>query len=406
MAPDPSSGDDDELIPTAIVIKNIPFAVKKEQLVEIMTRMNLPLPYAFNYHFDNGVFRGLAFANFTTAEETQAVIQHMNGKDLHGRRLRVEYKKMLPQAERDRIEREKRERRGQLEEQHRPSMGSQLQPSTSMSSMVGGGSGSMQARTPSPGNARMAQGQYKNDARIIDRWLTRFTAIDMNDPVTLHYYGKLLVFNTDPSRGDHLDFPPNISPEDRKIIHGLAHGLGLEHHSEGVGSQRFVRVGRPGTTPSMGMSNVDAMRRGLHRAATTDFSQARSETNYPNGREAAPYLNLRDAPPSLSTSNLRAAKSHADLRSYTPSPSHSTASYPANLGGNLNRYEYSYGQDSPATTRPTPTSTLPGTAEDFLANGLGNLALNYGQPQGSPQRSQGGGLRRKCSLSNRMCCFN
>lgn len=111
---------EEELIPTAIVIKNIPFAVKKEQLVQLMTEVNLPLPYAFNYHFDNGVFRGLAFANFTTAEETAAVIDTLNGFELQGRKLRVEYKKMLPIQERERIEREKRERRGQLEEQHRP----------------------------------------------------------------------------------------------------------------------------------------------------------------------------------------------------------------------------------------------------------------------------------------------
>lgn len=140
--------NEEDLIPTAIVIKNIPFAVRKEQLTTIMTDMGLPLPYAFNYHFDNGVFRGLAFANFTTPEETQAVIQHLNNFSLDGRKLRVEYKKMLPQAERDRIEREKRERRGQLEEQHRPVMGSQLQASTSLSSM------GMQARTPSPGSSR------------------------------------------------------------------------------------------------------------------------------------------------------------------------------------------------------------------------------------------------------------
>lgn len=114
------SDPDEELIPTAIVIKNIPFAVKKEQLVQLMTDLNLPLPYAFNYHFDNGVFRGLAFANFTTAEETATVIDVLNHFDLQGRKLRVEYKKMLPLVERERIEREKRERRGQLEEQHRP----------------------------------------------------------------------------------------------------------------------------------------------------------------------------------------------------------------------------------------------------------------------------------------------
>lgn len=136
--------DDEDLIPTAIVIKNIPFAVKKEQLVQVMTDMCLPLPYAFNYHFDNGVFRGLAFANFTTPEETAAVITAMNHLDLHGRKLRVEYKKMLPQAERDRIEREKRERRGQLEEQHRPMAPPQLQGRPSVPSLAA-------MRVPSPG---------------------------------------------------------------------------------------------------------------------------------------------------------------------------------------------------------------------------------------------------------------
>ena len=137
---------DDELIPTAIVIKNIPFAVRKEQLVELMTQMNLPLPYAFNYHFDNGVFRGLAFANFTSADETAIVIENLNHYDLQGRRLRVEYKKMLPLQERERIEREKRERRGQLEEQHRPVGAPQLQDRPSMSSIAS----HRPANTPSP----------------------------------------------------------------------------------------------------------------------------------------------------------------------------------------------------------------------------------------------------------------
>lgn len=139
---------DEELIPTAIVIKNIPFAVKKEQLVQLMTDLRLPLPYAFNYHFDNGVFRGLAFANFTTAEETASVIDTMNHFELHGRKLRVEYKKMLPLAERERIEREKRERRGQLEEQHRP-LGGALQTQPSYSSLAS----HIPATSPSPVSA-------------------------------------------------------------------------------------------------------------------------------------------------------------------------------------------------------------------------------------------------------------
>lgn len=145
-----SQDGDDELIPTAIVIKNIPFAVKKEQLVQLMTEMNLPLPYAFNYHFDNGVFRGLAFANFTSAEETATVIDMLNHFELQGRKLRVEYKKMLPLQERERIEREKRERRGQLEEQHRPIAASQLQTQSSMSSLAS----HIPATSPSPVSQR------------------------------------------------------------------------------------------------------------------------------------------------------------------------------------------------------------------------------------------------------------
>lgn len=137
---------DEELIPTAIVIKNIPFAVKKEQLTDLMHNMNLPLPYAFNYHFDNGVFRGLAFANFTGPDETATVIEHLNHFELQGRKLRVEYKKMLPLQERERIEREKRERRGQLEEQHRPMINNQLHNQPSMSSL----SSHIPAASPSP----------------------------------------------------------------------------------------------------------------------------------------------------------------------------------------------------------------------------------------------------------------
>lgn len=146
--------DQEELIPTAIVIKNIPFAVKKEQLQDIMQNLGLPLPYAFNYHFDNGVFRGLAFANFTSADETTRVITAMNQMELAGRKLRVEYKKMLPAAERDRIERDKRERRGQLQEQHQPVNG-QLQNQASMTSL---NSNIIPATTPSPIASRNENG--------------------------------------------------------------------------------------------------------------------------------------------------------------------------------------------------------------------------------------------------------
>jgi RNA recognition motif-containing protein len=58
--------------------------------------LDVPAAYAFNYHFDNGVFRGLAFANYRTPEETEIVVNTINGLEIGGRKLRVEYKKMLP----------------------------------------------------------------------------------------------------------------------------------------------------------------------------------------------------------------------------------------------------------------------------------------------------------------------
>jgi hypothetical protein len=70
---------DEEIIPTAIVIKNIPFAIGRETLLNVIESLGAPLPYAFNYHHDNGVFRGLAFANFRAPSEADAVVAALNG---------------------------------------------------------------------------------------------------------------------------------------------------------------------------------------------------------------------------------------------------------------------------------------------------------------------------------------
>ncbi|KAJ1939011.1 Peptidyl-prolyl cis-trans isomerase pin4, partial [Kickxella alabastrina] len=86
----------DDAIPNAIVVKNITFTIKREDLLQTMADLSLPMPYAFNYHFDNGVFRGLAFGNFRTPEEAARVIIGLNGVSLLGRPLKVEYKKTLP----------------------------------------------------------------------------------------------------------------------------------------------------------------------------------------------------------------------------------------------------------------------------------------------------------------------
>ncbi|GIK00823.1 hypothetical protein Aspvir_004852 [Aspergillus viridinutans] len=384
----PSEGDD-ELIPTAIVIKNIPFAVKKEQLVQLMTELNLPLPYAFNYHFDNGVFRGLAFANFTSAEETATVIEVLNHFELQGRKLRVEYKKMLPLQERERIEREKRERRGQLEEQHRPMAASQLQTQSSMSSLTS----HIPATSPSPVSQR---GQKLE--------------VDLNDSTTLSYYSQLLLFKEDPSR-DSVLFPSTLSPIQRRTVHTLAHNMGLGHASRGNGEQRQVQVFKvaPGTNISPPLTSVptavqpaDTARRGLNRAATIDFSEARNEGGpgpFNNLRgQTSGFLGVLDSPGNYgNTQNLRAAKSFADLRSYTPSPVPSSASFPAALQSNGTRLQHYEAVTSGASNTPTLTPAPSGSSlgvqrdDNLLVNSLSSLSLGtgIGGPNASPRRLRG-----------------
>ncbi|KOS41813.1 hypothetical protein ACN38_g7286 [Penicillium nordicum] len=382
-----SSADDDELIPTAIVIKNIPFAVKKEQLVQLMTELNLPLPYAFNYHFDNGVFRGLAFANFTSAEETATVIEVLNHFELQGRKLRVEYKKMLPLQERERIEREKRERRGQLEEQHRPMGGGpQLQTQSSMSSLTS----HIPATSPSPVSQR---------GQKID--------VDLNDTQTLSYYSQLLLFKEDTVR-DSVIFPHNLTPSQRRTVHTLAHNMGLGHASRGSGEQRQVQVFKiaaganvsPPTSSIPPSGQSDSGRRGLNRAATIDFSEARQEGpgafNTLRGQNSG-FLGVMDSPGNFANGqNLRAAKSFADLRSYTPSPVPSSASFPAALQSNGARLQY---EGAPTATSNTPTLTPAQSGsslgmqrdDNLLVNSLGGLSLGtgIGGPNSSPRRLRG-----------------
>lgn len=384
-----TSEPDEDLIPTAIVIKNIPFAIKKEQLVGIMTDMGLPLPYAFNYHFDNGVFRGLAFANFTNPDETATVIDAMNHFELNGRKLRVEYKKMLPAAERERIEREKRERRGQLEEQHRP-MPASLHTQGSMSSL----SSRIPAHSPSPVSARnMKQGAYGSTGESPQMGLD----VDLNDPQALQYYSKLLLFKEDTAR-DLIVLPPTLSPPERRIVHTLAHHMGLGHTSKGEADRRAVHVFKDArVSPPMPQiaSLRDDSRRALNRAATTDFSDVRGGDNYYGGglrQQGSGYLGYSDPSGGLGPgNNLRAAKSFADLRSYTPSPVPSTASFPAALSNNVARLQQDFGRDGNQSNTPTlmtPNSGLAERGDNTLINGLGNMTLGGGFG-GSPRGLRG-----------------
>lgn len=207
----------------------------------------------------------------------------------------------------------------------------------------------------------------------------------MNDPEVLQYYTKLVLFKEDKSKDVYV-LPPNLTPPQRRIVHTLAHHMGLVHMSKGQGEQRAVHVYKeqPRQRLSPPMPQIQALqgdRRALNRAATTDFSDVR-DGFYGVRHQASGYLPaFQDSPMNLTAGqNLRAAKSFADLRSYTPSPVPSTASFPASLTGNISRFQEN-GRDGVASTTPSlqpPANSMASRDDGLLVNGLGSLTLGNG----------------------------
>lgn len=212
----------------------------------------------------------------------------------------------------------------------------------------------------------------------------------------LDFYTQLVLFKNDASR-ESMTLPPTLSPQQRRIVHVLAHKMGLVHVSKGVGEQRAVhifRMNENGTNvsppiPQMPANHlVDSQRRALNRAATTDFSDVRGDGFYGTlGRQGSGLLGIADSASGLP--NLRAAKSYADLRSYTPSPVPSTASFPATLNTNIARFaEYGHNGNTSSNPNLAATATSMASREDsMLVNGMNGMTLGSGFGQGGSPRS-------------------
>jgi hypothetical protein len=263
---------DEDIIPTAIVVKNIPFSIKREQLLQIIEDLQIPMPYAFNYHFDQGMFRGLAFANFRSGEEADAVVAALNGFDVSGRKLRVEYKKVLQAGEKERIEKEKAIKRMQSmqmeKERLRRHQGAGEDWSTGYNGTAppmpaNGSNGAAFAGVRSPdtfaqdlvadtligagdvGNEGLratgdSQGDLVSSAGANDVG-GRKEELDLNDPATLEIYSRVLLFKDDRMR-DELSFSRNLTTNERRIVHMVSKKLNLYHYSLGEGEERYVIV--------------------------------------------------------------------------------------------------------------------------------------------------------------------
>jgi hypothetical protein len=228
------------------------------------------------------------------------------------------------------------------------------------------------------------------------------TDVDMNDPRTLEFYTELAMFSKDNNREIFI-FPASLTPDERLIVHTLAHSMGLMHSSRGNGEQRQVHVHKTATGPNISPPNSSLsgtfhnsdLRRGLSRSATTDFSEARQSDNAAfntlRGQSSVGLLGVFDSSNSSgNAANLRAAKSFADLRTFTPSPAASTASFPAGLQTNGARLQHdsTVGSNTPSLT-PTSNAGLGfGRDENFLVSGLGSMSLGKGQGSSSSPRRQ------------------
>lgn len=233
------------VIPNAIVIKNIPFSLSQEALTALMVDLDLPMPYAFNYHYDQGQFRGLAFANFPVAEDADQAVVALNGFDVIGRKLRVEHKRVLQQGEKGRIEKEKAVKRMQSlqrERHRRLQSGVSFQdasvPTTPSSTSIASpgpltpvnGAGFL---LPLPGWERRSGSSAKAGG----------DELNLNDPFALDIYSRVLLFKDDRLR-DELAFSKSLTPSERRMVHLVAQRLGLYHYSTGQGEDRCAIVSK------------------------------------------------------------------------------------------------------------------------------------------------------------------
>ncbi|KAF9532419.1 hypothetical protein CPB83DRAFT_867705 [Crepidotus variabilis] len=305
---------DDEIIPTAIVIKNIPFNVKRETLLDIIASLSIPTPYAFNYHLDQqGSFRGLAFANFRHSVDADAVVAALNGFDVQGRKLRVEYKKVLQAGEKERIEREKAIRRmrsmqlekehtnvNQLYEDYGSALSSAFSPQRSFSSSSAyqqqqvsyspPGLGSMPTPTYSMplASAPVTSSipQAPSTPSISEKSVSNSNELDLNDPSTLEIYSRILLFKDDKLR-DELAFSRTLNPKQRRVVHLISQKLGVFHYSVGDGDERYAVV-----------TKIDP-----HRPQRQPHTLSRAPSAY-----------LSPISPTTTTNTLRVKKSMPDMK--------------------------------------------------------------------------------------------
>ncbi len=330
------------------------------------------MPYAFNYHMDQGMFRGLAFANFRSAEEADAVVAALNGFDVSGRKLRVEYKKVLQAGEKERIEKEKAIKRMQsmqLEKERERERRQQDDYASNAYLMPGykgqdaylqhnqglqhGFEPGMRAPLTAdslrkvPSSQRLAAAVEPHTGPSSSTSNPGVSAanpagagakkeeLDLNDAATLEIYSRVLLFKDDRMR-DELSFSRSLTPLERRTVHLVAQRLGLFHYSMGEGDERYVivtknEVNAPSRPLRSQASSIGRSQRstgldpssaggflGPGSAATTGRTGLRLKKSAPDmtrgDRDGSTGYNGGSAYVNSATGSLAARKSNSNLR--------------------------------------------------------------------------------------------
>ncbi|EGN96149.1 hypothetical protein SERLA73DRAFT_185740 [Serpula lacrymans var. lacrymans S7.3] len=401
----PSQNADDEIIPTAIVIKNIPFNVKRETLLDIIASLSIPTPYAFNYHLDQqGSFRGLAFANFRQSIDADAVVAALNGFDVQGRKLRVEYKKVLQAGEKERIEREKairRMRSMQLEKEQQAAtqgqyddFGPVITPNFTPQRSFSTSSYHQQQYSPPPVPPLPSSQPYNPVSsppvapptpNPSDK-ATASAELDLNDPSTLEIYSRVLLFRDDRMR-DELAFSRTLTPKQRRTVHLIAQKLGVYHYSVGEGEDRYAVVTR-----------IDPNR--TQRAQPATLSRAPSAYLSPPGSQSqlATSLRMKKSMPDMKTLHTQAPRlatraSNGNIREGYATIASPSRRSPGGFGSLFGNGGFGGGAIPPVPSLP---SSVTGSMNGSLNDGPGSGVVR--QPRGP---GVGGfGTRRLATTDN------
>jgi len=90
---------DSEYKNTTLVLKNLPFQLKQDKLEEMLNALKCK-PLNVSYLYDgSGTFRGMAFVKYREIEHATKVFEAINNMDIAGRKVRVEYKRVMAEAE-------------------------------------------------------------------------------------------------------------------------------------------------------------------------------------------------------------------------------------------------------------------------------------------------------------------